>query len=55
MVLTNSGLGYVLFNPKALGHLIKWTTELGEYEIQYQPRAAIKTQALVDFLTEVTR
>ncbi|XP_042387871.1 uncharacterized protein LOC121979972 [Zingiber officinale] len=27
--------------------------ELGEYDIQYQPRTAIKAQALADFLTEV--
>ncbi|XP_075507440.1 uncharacterized protein LOC142544265 [Primulina tabacum] len=44
VVLTNSPFGQ---NPK-----IKWTTELGEYDIQYEPRTAIKAQALADFLTE---
>ncbi|XP_073041870.1 uncharacterized protein [Primulina eburnea] len=34
------------------GHLVKWTTELGEYDIQYEPRTAIKAQALSDFLAE---
>ncbi|XP_074580899.1 uncharacterized protein LOC141837384 [Curcuma longa] len=52
-VLTNSNLGRVLLNPDASGRLIKWTTELSEYDIQYQPRTAIKAQALADFLTEV--
>ncbi|XP_073025051.1 uncharacterized protein [Primulina eburnea] len=34
------------------GRLVKWTTELGEYDIQHEPRTAIKAQALSDFLTE---
>ncbi|XP_074570542.1 uncharacterized protein LOC141827199 [Curcuma longa] len=53
-VLTNSNLGRVLLNPDSSGRLVKWTTELSEYDIQYQPRTAIKAQALADFLTEVT-
>ena len=53
VVLTNSTLGRVLLNPEASGRLIKWTTELGEYDIQYQPRLAIKAQALADFIIEV--
>ncbi|XP_074560279.1 uncharacterized protein LOC141816393 [Curcuma longa] len=52
-VLTNSNLGRVLLNLDASGRLIKWTTELSEYDIQYQPRTAIKAQALADFLKEV--
>ncbi|XP_073038113.1 uncharacterized protein [Primulina eburnea] len=32
------------------GCLVKWTTELGEYDIQYELRTAIKAQALADFL-----
>ncbi|XP_075475790.1 uncharacterized protein LOC142512134 [Primulina tabacum] len=32
--------------------LVKWTTELGEYDIKYGPRTAIKAQALADFLIE---
>ncbi|XP_073015635.1 uncharacterized protein [Primulina eburnea] len=35
------------------GRMIKWTIELGEYDIEYKPRAAIKAQALTDFLTEM--
>ncbi|XP_074557050.1 uncharacterized protein LOC141813039 [Curcuma longa] len=52
-VLTNSNLGRVLIQPEASGRLIRWTVELGEYDIQYQPCTAIKAQALVDFLAEV--
>ncbi|XP_042415003.1 uncharacterized protein LOC122004140 [Zingiber officinale] len=53
VVMTNSPLERVLLNPEASGRLIKWTTELSEFDIQYQPRTAIKAQALADFVTEV--
>ncbi|XP_074560659.1 uncharacterized protein LOC141816830 [Curcuma longa] len=52
-VMTNSNLGRLLTNPEISGRLIKWTVELGEYDIQYQPRTAIKAQALADFLLEM--
>ncbi|XP_073153919.1 uncharacterized protein [Henckelia pumila] len=52
-VLTNSPLGRVMTQPDASGRLVKWAVELGEYDIEYRPRAAIKAQALSDFLTEV--
>ncbi|XP_073129104.1 uncharacterized protein [Henckelia pumila] len=52
-VLTNSLLGRILTHPDASGRLVKWSVELGEYDIEYQPRKAIKAQALSDFLTEV--
>ena len=55
IVRTNSPLGRVLLNPEASGRLIKWTTELSEFDIQYQPRSAIKAQSLADFVTEVQR
>ena len=31
-----------------------WAIELGEYDLTYQPRTAIKGQALADFVTEFT-
>lgn len=52
-VLTNSAIGRVLHNPKNLGRLIKWTTELSEYDIQYCLCTIIKTQVLADFLAEL--
>ncbi|XP_042400764.1 uncharacterized protein LOC121990755 [Zingiber officinale] len=53
IVMTNSALDRVLLNPEASGRLIKWTTELSEFDIQYRPRSAIRAQALADFITEV--
>ncbi|XP_074577531.1 uncharacterized protein LOC141833939 [Curcuma longa] len=51
-VLTNSNLGKVLTQPEFSGRLAKWTMELSQYDIRYQPRVAIKAQALADFLAE---
>ncbi|XP_042386566.1 uncharacterized protein LOC121978264 [Zingiber officinale] len=53
IVMTNNPLGRVLLNLEASGRLIKWTTELSEFDIQYQPRTVIKAQFLADFITEV--
>ncbi|XP_042437031.1 uncharacterized protein LOC122022992 [Zingiber officinale] len=53
IVMTNNPLGRVLLNPEASGWLIKWTTELSEFDIWYQPRTTIKAQSLADFVTEV--
>ncbi|XP_073131539.1 uncharacterized protein [Henckelia pumila] len=39
--------------PDASGRLVKWAVELGEYDVEYKPRVAIKAQAFSDFLTEV--
>ncbi|XP_075521447.1 uncharacterized protein LOC142554667 [Primulina tabacum] len=52
VVLTNSPLGRILTHSDISDRLVKWTTELGEYDIQYEPRTAIKAQALADFLAE---
>ncbi|XP_075494772.1 uncharacterized protein LOC142532339 [Primulina tabacum] len=52
VVLTNSPLGRILTHSDMFGRLVKWTTELGEYDTQYEPRTAIKAQASADFLAE---
>ena len=39
---------------EAAGRLIQWAVELSEFEVRYQPRNAIKAQALVDFVAEFT-
>ncbi|XP_073020270.1 uncharacterized protein [Primulina eburnea] len=52
VVLTNIPLDRILTHSDMSGHLVKWTTELGEYGIQYEPRTAIKAQAFADFLAE---
>ncbi|KAK3032340.1 hypothetical protein RJ639_035391 [Escallonia herrerae] len=54
VVLTDQPLGKVLQNPDASGRLVNWSVELGEFDIKYQPRTAIKAQALSDFVVEYT-
>ncbi|KAJ8467305.1 hypothetical protein OPV22_029857 [Ensete ventricosum] len=34
--------------------MLKWSVELGEFDIEYEPRKAIKGQVLADFLSELT-
>jgi len=34
--------------------MIGWAVELSEFHIEYQPRGAIKSQALADFTVELT-
>ncbi|XP_060968453.1 uncharacterized protein LOC133036004 [Cannabis sativa] len=54
MVLTDQPLRQVLQKPDTSGRLLKWAIELGQYDITYQPRLAIKGQALADFVAEWT-
>ena len=45
-------MGDILHNRDATGRISKWAVELGALEINFKPRTAIKSQALVDFLVE---
>ncbi|XP_040361830.1 uncharacterized protein LOC121049226 [Rosa chinensis] len=51
-VFTNHPLRKVLQKPETSGRLIKWAIKLGEFDIKYQPRTAIKGQAATDFISE---
>ncbi|KAK2996935.1 hypothetical protein RJ639_026503 [Escallonia herrerae] len=54
IVLTDQPLRKVLMSPEASGRLVKWLVELGEFDLQYKPRTAVKAQALADFIVECT-
>ncbi|XP_024037570.1 uncharacterized protein LOC112097200 [Citrus clementina] len=45
-------LRQILHKPDATGRLVKWTVELSEFDIDYKPCAAIKAQAMADFVAE---
>jgi ribonuclease HI len=47
-------LGEIIRNRDANGRIVKWSVELGEFEIEFCPRQAIKSQILADFVTEWT-
>jgi hypothetical protein len=51
-VLTNLPIKNVLAKPENAGRLEKWAIELGEHDISFSPRVAIKGQVLADFLIE---
>ena len=42
----------ILHNRDATGRISKLAVELGALEVNFKPRTAIKSQALVDFLAE---
>ncbi|KAK3041143.1 hypothetical protein RJ639_027595 [Escallonia herrerae] len=54
IVLTDQPLRKVLMNPEASGRLVNWSVELGEFDLQYKPRTAVKAQALANFIVECT-
>jgi hypothetical protein len=47
-------LGDIIQNHKATGRAAKWAIELAAHTIIYEPRRAIKSQALADFLVDWT-
>jgi hypothetical protein len=49
-VVTNFPLVDILHNRDATGCISKWAMELGALSIDFKPRTAIKSQALVDFM-----
>jgi hypothetical protein len=51
-VVTEYPLGDILRNQDATGRISKWAVELGVLNIDFKPRTAIKSQALVDFMAE---
>ena len=51
-VRTSYPLRQIMHKPEATGRLVKWAVELGQFDLDYKPRATIKGQALADFLLE---
>jgi hypothetical protein len=49
---TNFPLVDILHNRDATRHISKWAVELGALSIDFKTHTAIKSQALVDFMTE---
>jgi hypothetical protein len=55
IVVTGFPIGDIIHNKEAIGRIAKWPCELGAHDIEFRPRTAIKTQALVDFVSEWTK
>jgi hypothetical protein len=54
VVVTGFLIGDILHNREAVGRTNKWVCELRAHDIEFRPCTAIKTQALVDFISEWT-
>jgi ribonuclease HI len=54
IVVTWFPIGDILHNKEAIRRIAKWACELGADDMEFRPRTAIKTQALVDFVSEWT-
>jgi hypothetical protein len=54
IVVTGFPIGDILHNKEAMGRIDKWACELGAHDIEFRTRTTIKTQTLVDFISEWT-
>jgi hypothetical protein len=51
MVPSSFPLGEIIRNRDANGCIVKWSVDLGEFEIEFCSRQAIKSQILADFVS----
>ena len=53
-VTSDRGLGELLRNPEASARIANWAAELSGYNITFEPKTAIKSQVLADFIVDWT-
>ncbi|XP_074301041.1 uncharacterized protein LOC141632388 [Silene latifolia] len=51
-VVTNYPLKTIMRKPELSGRMAKWSIHLSGYDLKFKPRAAIKSQALEDFVSD---
>jgi hypothetical protein len=54
LVVTSYPLKVMLRSPNATGNIAKWVVELAEFELDFIPCHAVKSQVLTDFVTDWT-
>ena len=54
LVMTDQPIKKSMNKLEAAGRMVQWAIELSQFDIEYHLRAAIKAQALVDFIVEFT-
>ncbi|GKB59181.1 reverse transcriptase domain-containing protein, partial [Tanacetum coccineum] len=52
LVAPRQGEELIIYKPATSGRMQKWSVLLGEHNISYRPRTAVKGQILADFLIE---
>jgi hypothetical protein len=55
VVSSSFPLEEITSNRDANGRIIKWSVELGDFEIEFCPTQVIKSQILADFVSEWTK
>nr|XP_025647775.1 uncharacterized protein LOC112742761 [Arachis hypogaea] len=53
-VRTDQAVKQVLQKPDLAGRMLVWSIELSQFQIKFEPRNAIKAQAMADFIAEMT-
>ncbi|XP_057740563.1 uncharacterized protein LOC130957736 [Arachis stenosperma] len=53
-VRTDQAVKQVLQKPDLAGRMLAWSIELSQFQVRFEPRNAIKAQALTDFIAEMT-
>ncbi|KAL6196143.1 hypothetical protein ACLB2K_031758 [Fragaria x ananassa] len=51
---TNHPLRKIMQRTEVNGRLVKWAIELGEFDIPYRPKIAIKGHAAANFISKLT-
>jgi hypothetical protein len=52
-VISDRPLAHVLQSKEAMGWIVQWAVEIDQYDIEFIPRWAIKSRALMDFIAEL--
>jgi hypothetical protein len=52
VVVTSFPLRAILHNSNTTGNIAKWAVELAKFQLDFQPRHAVKSQVLTDFIVE---
>jgi hypothetical protein len=55
VVVTSYPLRAILYNSNNTGNIAKWAAKLAGFQLDFQPRHAIKSQVLADFVAEWTQ
>ena len=54
LVMTDQPIRKSMNKLEVAGRMVQWVVELSQFDIEYHPKIAIKTQALADFIAEFT-
>jgi hypothetical protein len=54
LVVTSYPLKAVLHSPNAIGNIAKWAAEWTEFELDFIPHHAVRSQVLADFVADCT-